>query len=135
MRFIILSEEEQNLANRLEKESPSHIVRLRCKLLLLSSKKLSMKEISRLTDVKWLRIVAFFNAWGKAKNITEKQKTLSIKKGRGAKPKLDCVKEIIPGLVRKNSRNLNAVLSILAEKYQINICKVTLQNFLKEAKI
>ena len=48
---------------------------------------------------------------------------------------LDPVKEILPDLIRENSRNLNVVLSILAEKHQINVCKITLQNFLKEAKI
>lgn len=135
MRFITLSEEEQNLVNKLEKESPNHITRLRCNLLKLSHKKLSMKEISRLTDIKWLRIVEFFNAWESAKNLDEKLKTLSIKKGRGAKVKLDSVKEILPDLVKENSRNLNVVLSILAEKHQINVCKITLQNFLKETKI
>jgi hypothetical protein len=63
------------------------------------------------------------------------KQTVAVKKGRGAKVKLDSVKEILPELVKENSRNLNVVLSILAEKYQINVCKVTLQNFLKEAKI
>lgn len=135
MRFITLTEEEKILVNKLEKESPNHITRLRCNLLKLSNKKRSMKEISRLTDIKWLRIVELFNAWEKAENLEEKKKTLSIKQGRGAKVKLEPVKEILPELVKENSRNLNVVLSILAEKHQINICKVTLQNFLKEAKI
>jgi len=85
MRFIELSEEERSLVDRLERESPNHIVRLRCNLLKLSSKKLSMKAISRLTDVKWRRIVNFFNAWEKAKSIDEKTEMLSIKSGRGAK--------------------------------------------------
>ena len=135
MRYITLSEEEQILVNKLEKESPNHITRLRCNLLKLSNKKLSMKAISRLTDVKWLRIVDFFNAWENAVNLEEKLKTLSIKKGRGAKEKLEPVKDIIPDLVNENSRNLKAVLSILAEEHQINVCKVTLQTFLKETKI
>ena len=135
MRYINLSEEEQILVNKLEKESPNHITRLRCNLLKLSHKKLSMKEISRLTDIKWLRIVELFNAWERAVDLDEKQETLYIKKGRGAKVKLDPVKEILPDLVAENSRNLNVVLSILSDKYQINVCKVTLQNFLKEAKI
>ena len=135
MRYITLSEEEQILVNKREKESPNHITRLRCNLLKLSNKKLSMKAISRLTDVKWLRIVDFFNAWENAVNLEEKLKTLSIKKGRGAKEKLEPVKDIIPDLVNENSRNLKAVLSILAEEHQINVCKVTLQTFLKETKI
>ncbi len=85
MRYIILSEEEQILVNKLEKESSNHITILRCNLLKLSNKKLSMKEISRLTDIKWLRIVAFFNAWENAENIGEKQKTLAVKKEEAQK--------------------------------------------------
>ncbi|MCC9033008.1 hypothetical protein LNP80_13590 [Chryseobacterium sp. C-39] len=135
MRFITLSEKEQILVNKLEKESPNHITRLRCNLLKLSHKKLSMKEVSRLTDIKWLRIVEFFNAWENAETLSEKQKTLYIKEGRGAKVKLDPVKEILPGLIKENSRNLKVILSILSEKHQINVSKVTLQNFLKETNL
>jgi len=131
MRFVILSEEERVLVNRLERESPNHIVRLRCNLLKLSSKKLSMKEVSGLTDVKWPRISDFFDTWGKAKDIDEKIKTLSIKEGRGAKSKLLPVKAVLPELLKENCRNLNAVLAVLAEKHKIKVCKKTLQNFLK----
>jgi len=126
-----LSEEEYILVSRLEKESPNHIVRLRCNLLKLSNKRLSMKAISRLTDIKWLRIVDFFNAWERAGNMEEKQKTLSIKQGRGAKAKLEPAKDIIPGLLKENNGNLNGVLAVLAEKHQIKVCKKTLQTFLK----
>ncbi|MBD3907374.1 hypothetical protein NAL32_22150 [Chryseobacterium sp. Ch-15] len=94
-----------------------------------------MKEVSRLTDIKWLRIVEFFNAWENAETLSEKQKTLYIKEGRGAKVKLDPVKEILPGLIKENSRNLKVILSILSEKHQINVSKVTLQNFLKETNL
>ena len=33
MRYITLTEEEQILVNKREKESPNHITRLRCNLL------------------------------------------------------------------------------------------------------
>jgi len=131
MRFITLSDEELILVNKLEKESPNHIVRLRCDLLKLSHKKLSMKAISRLTDIKWLRIVCFFNAWDKAEDIEEKQKTLSIKQGRGAKTKLASVRDVITDMMEENNQNLNAILSVLDEKYHTKVCKATLQNFLK----
>jgi len=131
MRFITLSDDELDLVNRLEITSPNHIARLRCNLLKLSNKKLSMKEISRLTDIKWRRIVDFFNAWDNAKNLKEKQDTLFIKKGRGAKVKLDSVEEIIPDLMKDNDHNLNRVLHVLENKYRIRVCKSTLQNFLK----
>lgn len=79
MRYITLNEEEQILINKLEKESSNHSIRMRCKLLKLSVKGFSMKEISRQTDIKWLRIVDFFNAWEGANNIESKITTLSIK--------------------------------------------------------
>jgi len=80
MRFITLSDEELEMVTRLEKTSSSHIVRLRCNLLKLSNKKLSMKEVARLTEIKWRRIVNFFNDWERAKNLKEKYNTLFIKK-------------------------------------------------------
>jgi len=120
------------MVNRLERESSNHVARLRCNLLKLSNKRLSMAEISRLTDIKWRRIVNFFNAWEKAENLVEKRKTLFIKNGRGAKPKLAPVKGIVPGLLLENNGKLSGVLVVLAEKHNINICKKTLRDFLKD---
>ncbi len=91
MRYIILSEEEQKLVHSIEKLSNNGVERLRCRLLILSNKKLSMKETSRLTDTNWLRIVRFFNAWDAGKSIEDKVETLVIKAGRGAKSKLEGV--------------------------------------------
>jgi len=132
MRFVTLSEDELVMVNSLERESPNHVARLRCNLLKLSNKRLSMMEISRLTDVKWRRIVNFFNAWGKAGNLVEKRKTLFIKEGRGAKSKLAPVKGILPGLLLENSGSLNGVSVALAEKHNIKTCKKTLRDFLKD---
>lgn len=80
---------------------------------------------------KWLTVVRFFNAWEAAKTIEEKRATLEIKKGRGAKSKLESVASILPNLVKENSRNLNVILDILEKNNNIKICKLTLQNFLK----
>lgn len=60
-----------------------------------------MKEIG-LTDIKWLRIVNFFNAWEEADG-------LEAKTGRGAKPKLEPVKEVVSNILEANYRNLNVV--------------------------
>ena len=76
-------------------------------------------------------VTLFFNAWERAKNLAQKKKTLSIKGGRGAKLKLEPVKNILPDLVKQNSRNLNVVLSILEKEHAIKITKPTLRNFLK----
>ncbi|WBX95590.1 MULTISPECIES: hypothetical protein [Chryseobacterium] len=131
MRFIELTEEESILVENLYKNSDSSVVRERCMFLRLSAQKKSMMEISRIMEVGRLRVTLFFNAWEQAENLSEKQKTLSIKTGRGAKLKLDPVKDILPDLVKENSRNLNVVLNILEREHEIKITKPTLRNFLK----
>ena len=60
MRYIILSEEEQKLVHSIEKSSNNGVERLRCRLLILSNKKLCMKEISRLTDTNLVADCALF---------------------------------------------------------------------------
>lgn len=131
MRFIELTEEESILVENLYKNSDSSVVRERFMFLRLSAQKKSMMEISRIMQVGRLRVTLFFNAWEQAENLSEKQKTLSIKTGRGAKLKLDPVKDILPDLVKENSRNLNVVLNILEREHEIKITKPTLRNFLK----
>lgn len=135
MRYIILLEEEQKLVNFLYKNSNSSVVRERCLFLKLSVDKKSIMEISRIMKVGRLRVTLFFNAWEAAKTLKDKQETLGIKKGRGAKLKLEKVADILPELVKENSRNLNVVLDILEREHQIKITKQTLINFLKETKI
>lgn len=131
MRFIELTEEEKALIETLHKKSSSSVVRERCMFLKLSMQKKSMMEISRIMEVGRLRVTLFFNAWRDAPSLSEKEKTLSIKKGRGAKSKLEKVKFILPDLVKENSRNLKVVLSILEKEYGIKTTKSTLTNFLK----
>lgn len=135
MRFLKVTKEEEDLVNSLYKTSNNSVIRKRCLFVKLSLKGNSMKRISEITDEGWYSIWRFFNAWENAKNLEEKQKTLGIKPGRGAKNKLLEVKDIIPKLVRENNRNVNVVLSILEKEYQIKVCKITLQNFLKDTKI
>lgn len=135
MRFIKLSEEERKVVDYLGKKSDNSVIRERCMFLKLSEDKKSMMEISRIMKVGRLRVTLFFNAWEKAESLKDKQDTLGIKKGRGAKLKLQKVAEIITELVRENSRNLNVVLDILEREHQIKITKQTLINFLKDTKI
>ena len=92
-------------------------------------------EISRLMQVVRLRITLFFNAWEASSTLFEKEETLGIKKGRGAKSKLIKVLTILPNLVRENSRNLKVVVDILAKEHQVLVCKPTVKNFLKSARL
>ena len=103
--------------------------------LKLSGDKKSMMEISRIMKVGRLRVTLFFNAWESAKTLKVKQETLGVKKGRGAKLKLKIVADILPELVKENSRNLNVVLEILEREHQLKMTKQTLITFLKGTKI
>ena len=139
MRYIVLLEEDLKVIDYLYKKSNNSVVRERCMFLKLSTDKKSMMEISRIMKVGRLRITLFFNAWEKAKTLKDKQETLSIKKGRGAKLKLkkvaDLLPDLLPELVKEYSRNLNVVLEILEREHQIKMTKQTLINFLKDTKI
>ena len=120
MRYIKLLEEEEKLVNYLHKNSNNSVVRERCMFLKLSGDKKSMMEISRIMKVGRLRVTLFFNAWESAKTLKVKQETLGVKKGRGAKLKLKIVADILPELVKENSRNLNVVLEILEGEHQLS---------------
>jgi len=66
VRFVDLSEEEKLKLEDLYKNSDSHVTRERCLCLLLSSRQHSMKDISRITGINWLKIVRLFNHWQQA---------------------------------------------------------------------
>ncbi len=129
MRFVRLSEEEKQKIEHLYKTSSQSVVRTRSLALLYSNESRSIKEVSSLVRVSRRTIERFFNAWESAE---DKLKTLSIDKGRGAKVKLESVRKQLPDLVNQHSRNLNPVLEELQTKYNIKVCKLTLQNFLKD---
>jgi hypothetical protein len=87
-----------------------------------------MTDISRILNISRLKIVRFFNA---RESAEEKYITLSIASGRGAKVKLESVKGLLPDPVQEHGRNLNPILDELKTKHNIQVCKPTLQNFLK----
>lgn len=129
MRFVRLSEEERSKVETLYKTSPNSVVRTRCLSLLYSNEQRSIKEVSSLLPLSRRSLERFFNAWESA---CDKYSTLSIGTGRGAKIKLYGVKELLPDLVKEHSRNLNPILDELFQKHNIQVCKLTLQNFLKD---
>lgn len=129
MRFIRLSEEERSKVEALYKTSPNSVIRTRCLSLLYSDEQRSIKEVSSLVRLSRRSLERFFNAWESA---SQKYSTLSIGRGRGAKIKLAAVKDLLPDLVKEHSRNLNPILDELFEKHNIQVCKLTLQNFLKD---
>jgi transposase len=134
MRYITLTEEEQQQLEDLQKTSANFVVRARCLCLLLSNKGNSMAEVSRLVNVHWHTVERLFNKWNVADGES-KLLALYSAKGQGAKIKLLAVAELLPDLVEKHNRNLKPVLDILEKEHSIKVSKVTLLNFLKGARL
>lgn len=127
-----MPEEEKQKLEELYKNSESQCDQRAWLRLLLSSKQRSMKEISRITGINWLKIVRLFNSWQQADN---KYSSLSIASGRGAKLKLNSVKELLLDLVDKYNRNLTPIMEEFQSTHNISVCKLTLQNLLKDLEL
>ena len=90
-----------------------------------------MKSICSITKVGRTSLYYFFNAWEQSQE-EDRFTTLSIAEGRCPKVKLESVKQKLRALLKEHNRNLDPVLDELDKKYNIKVCKLTLQNFLKE---
>lgn len=131
MRVIKLTDQEKDKLEHLYKTSSNSVVRRRSQSLLLSNENHSMKSICSITKVGRTTLYYFFNAWEQSPE-EEKFNTLPIAKGRGAKVKLSGVKDELKEMLKEHNRNLNPILHLLESQYQIQVCKLTLQNFLKD---
>ena len=134
MRYIVLTAKEREKLEQTYKLSTNFIERSRSLQLLLSDKKNSMAEVSRQSNTDIQAIVRLFNAWDSA-DEEDKMKTLSVASGRGPKFKLEQVRDKLPEMVEKHSRNLNPIIHCLVIEHNIKICKQTLQTFLKDARL
>ncbi len=134
MRYIVLTTKEREQLEKTYKSSNNFVERSRSLQLLLSDKRNSMAEVSRQSNTDIQSIVRLFNAWDAASE-DNKMKTLSVASGRGPKFKLEQVRDKLPEMVVKHSRNLNPIIHLLDIEYNIKICKQTLQTFLKDARL
>lgn len=133
MRFIELSDFEIEALKKRFGEHKNIVVQKRLKALELSSRYKSMKEISEELNICRTTLYHFFEAWDNA-DLEEKPNALFIKEGRGAKPKLNSIKDEIPILVEKYNRNIKKILQVLEDDYEIQVCSLTLRNYLKKTK-
>jgi transposase len=81
-------------------------------------------------DVNRKTIERWFNSWD-----LQGVKSLSIVSGRGVKTRLIGFEEVIKQQVELHNRNIKNILTFLKEGHNIMICKRTLRNFLKEARL
>jgi transposase len=132
MRIVKLTEEEKAKLEYLYKTGDNAVVRRRSLSLLLSNDRYSMKSICSITHVERSTLYHLYNAWEAAQG-EYKYTVLSIAEGRGAKVKQSAVKEQIKDMLREHNRNLNPILHQLETEHHIKVCKLTLQNFFKDA--
>lgn len=132
MRQLTLTKEEKQKIENLYKTSPNSVVRERCLCIMLSNQGNSMSKVAEIACVSWRTISRLLNKWD-ALDSDKKLSALYSAKGQGAKVKLKPVANLLPDLVEEHSRNLNPILDILEKEHSITVCKLTLQNFLKDA--
>lgn len=130
MRFIELEDSEKEELVRRYANHKNATVRKRVQALILSSQYYSMKEIIEATGMSRTTLYRFFEEWENAE-FSEKIDTLFIKPGRGAKPKLDSIKDELPNLVQRYNGRISVILRVLEENYGIKVCRLTLQRLIK----
>ena len=126
MRYVTLKTEEIDALESKSKNS-NNTIRKRSQCLLLSNQGRTIIDLSSIFDVDRRTIERWFDKWEK-----EGVNSLPITTGRGVKTRLRGLEEVISILLETHSRNLKNVLLHLEEKHNIEICKKTLQNFLKD---
>ncbi|HEY5507648.1 MAG TPA: helix-turn-helix domain-containing protein [Paludibacter sp.] len=130
MRYIILKTEDIELLELLVKTSDNNTIRKRSQCLLLSHQRRTITDLSKIFDVDRKTIERWFNSWD-----SQGVKSLPIASGRGVKTRLKGFEEVIIQQVELHNRNIKNILTFLKEEHNIIICKRTLRNFLKDARL
>ena len=126
MKYVTLKTEEIKALEELYKSAHDNSTRKRSHCLLLSHQKLTITELSKVFEVSRRTTERWLNDWA-ASGLD----SLPILPGRGVKTRLKGYEEEIAKQLELHSRNIKNVLLHLEKKYNIKICKKTLQNFLK----
>lgn len=130
MRYIKLKTEDIELLELLVKTSTNNTIRKRSQCLLLSHQKRTIKDLTMIFDVERKTIERWFDKWD-----LEGVNSLTIASGRGVKTRLKGLEEVIKEQVELHNRNIKNILTYLKEEHNIIICKRTLRNFLKDARL
>jgi transposase len=130
MRYIKLKTEDVELLELLVKTSTNNTIRKRSQCLLLSHQRRTIKDLVMIFDVERKTIERWFDKWD-----FEGVNSLSIASGRGVKTRLKGFEEVIKQQIGLHNRNIKNILTFLKEEHNIIICKRTLRNFLKDARL
>jgi transposase len=127
MRYIRLTEQEQQELKALYKSGFHLVERKRSQCLLLSHQGKHINELSDIFGVTRLTITNWLDKWEEGG-----LEGIRLQPGRGRKQKLAGIEqEQLETYVEQHSRNLNAVVAILKAKHAVVVSKKTLQRFLK----
>ena len=124
---MILKQEDIELLEHIQKTNPNNTIRKRSQCLLLSHQRRTITDLSNIFNVSRRTIERWFDGWNK--NGVD---SLPIANGRGVKTRLKGFEQEISEQLQIHSRNLKNVLQYIKNEHNINICKKTLQNFLKD---
>jgi transposase len=130
MRYIKLKTEDIEQLELLVKTSSNNTIRKRSQCLLLSHQKRTIKDLAMIFDVERKTIERWFDKWD-----LEGVKSLSIASGRGVKTRLKGFEEVIKQQIELHNRNIKNIITFLKEEHNIIVCKRTLRNFLKDARL
>ena len=130
MRYIILKTEDIDVLELLVKTSTNNTIRKHSQCLLLSHQRRTITDLSMIFDVDRKTIERWFNSWD-----LDGVNSLTIASGRGVKIRLKGLEEVIKQQLELHNRNIKNILTFLKEEHNIIVCKRTLRNFLKDARL
>ena len=130
MRYIILKTEDIELLELHVKTSTNNTIRKHSQCLLLSHQRRTITDLSMIFDIDRKTVERWFNSW----NLNGAN-SLPIASGRGVKTRLKGFEEVIKQQVELHNRNIKNILTFLKEEHNIIVCKRTLRNFLKDARL
>ena len=130
MRYIKLKTEDIELLELLVKTSTNNTIRKHSQCLLLSHQRRTITDLSMIFDIDRKTVERWFNSWD-----LDGANLLSIASGRGVKTRLKGFEEVIKQQVELHNRNIKNILTFLKEEHNIIVCKRTLRNFLKDARL
>lgn len=134
MRHVVLTKDEVKKLTSIQKHGKNQLERNRSQCLLLSNQKRSMSAVAELMNIDRMTVVRLLDAWDGAP-ADKRFEVLYRVEGQGAKVKLEPIKDKLPELLEKNNRNTKLVIEDLKNNHDIEVCKITLQSFLKDTGI
>jgi transposase len=130
MRRVVLSRFEKEKLTHLQKYSDNSVERKRSLCLLLSNMGNSANKVAKTVGMCYQSVSSLINRWETAEP-ENRFSVLRNAEGQGAKAKLQPIEKHIPELMEKHGGNIKLVLQDIENQYDVKICKLTLQNFLK----